>query len=97
MGTSPLCDATVAPRLSLQLHEAGAAGAAAPLGRLMELYVVPLYGLRSRRRGYEVSVMKEMMNELGMAAGPVRPPLPALTAEDRAEVQALLRKWQPVL
>ncbi|HKC10621.1 MAG TPA: dihydrodipicolinate synthase family protein [Vicinamibacteria bacterium] len=89
--------ATVAPRLSLQLHEAGAAGDAATLGRLMELYVVPLYGLRSRRRGYEVSVMKEMMNELGMAAGPVRPPLPALTAEDRAEVQALLRKWQPVL
>jgi 5-dehydro-4-deoxyglucarate dehydratase len=89
--------ATVAPRLSLQLHEAGAAGDAATLRRLMEVYVVPLYALRSRRRGYEVSVMKEMMNELGMAAGPVRPPLPALTADDRAEVSALLRKWQPVL
>src|SRR5258708_31761709 len=83
MGTSPLCDATVAPRLSLQLHEAGAAGDAATLGRLMELYVVPLYGLRSRRRGYEVSVMKEMMNELGMAAGPGRPPLPPPTPQGR--------------
>jgi dihydrodipicolinate synthase/N-acetylneuraminate lyase len=41
--------------------------------------------------------MKEMMNGLGMAAGPVRPPLPALTPEDRAAVQAMLRKWQPVL
>jgi dihydrodipicolinate synthase/N-acetylneuraminate lyase len=41
--------------------------------------------------------MKEMMNGLGLAAGPVRPPLPALTPEDQAEVAALLRKWQPVL
>jgi 5-dehydro-4-deoxyglucarate dehydratase len=89
--------ATVAPRLSLQLHEAASGGDAATLGRLMESYVVPLFALRSRRRGYEVSVMKEMMNGLGMAAGPVRPPLPALTPEDRAEVHAMLRKWQPVL
>jgi 5-dehydro-4-deoxyglucarate dehydratase len=89
--------ATVAPRLSLQLHQAGAGGDAETLRRLMEVYVLPLYALRSRRRGYEVSVMKEMMNELGMAAGPVRPPLPVLTPEDRAEVSALLRKWQPVL
>jgi 5-dehydro-4-deoxyglucarate dehydratase len=89
--------ATVAPRLSLQLHEAASGADAPTLRRLMEDYVVPLFALRSRRRGYEVSVMKEMMNGLGMAAGPVRPPLPALTPEDRAEVQAMLRKWQPVL
>jgi len=89
--------ATVAPRLSLQLHEAAAAGDSATLRRLMDTYVVPLYALRARRRGYEVSVMKEMMNVLGRAAGPVRPPLPILTPQDHADVRALLESWKAVL
>ena len=89
--------ASVAPRLSLQLHEAAAAGDAPALQRLMETYVIPLYALRSRRRGYEVSAMKEMMNALGLAAGPVRPPLPEMTPQDRADVRALLEGWKPVL
>jgi len=41
--------------------------------------------------------MKEMMNQLGMAAGPVRPPLPQLTLQDREDVERLLKKWQPIL
>jgi 5-dehydro-4-deoxyglucarate dehydratase len=89
--------ATVAPKLSLQLHEVAAAGDATALQRLMDTYVIPLYALRSRRRGYEVSAMKEMMNALGLAAGPVRPPLPEMTAQDRADVRALLETWKPVL
>jgi 5-dehydro-4-deoxyglucarate dehydratase len=89
--------ATVAPKLSLMLHEAAATGDSACLGRLMCDYVVPLYVLRARRKGYEVSVMKEMMNQLGMPAGPVRPPLPQLTLQDKEDVERLLKKWQPML
>jgi 5-dehydro-4-deoxyglucarate dehydratase len=89
--------ATVAPRLSLELHEAAAAGDSERLGRLMDEYVIPLYALRARRKGYEVTVMKEMMNAVGLAAGPVRPPLPALRAEDAADLRALLERWKPVL
>jgi 5-dehydro-4-deoxyglucarate dehydratase len=89
--------ATVAPRLSLLLHEKAAAGDANGLWRLMEDYVVPLYSFRARRKGYEVSVMKEMMNLAGLAAGPVRPPLPTLPPEDVAAVRAMLERWQPVL
>lgn len=89
--------ATVAPRLSLYLHEAASTGDTATLKRLMDTYVVPLYALRSRRRGYEVSVLKEMMKELGMAAGPVRPPLPNLSPQDRADVKTLLEIWKAVL
>ena len=63
----------------------------------MRRYVIPLYALRARRKGYEVSVMKEMMNQLGMAAGPVRPPLPQLSLEDVADVKKLLASWAPVL
>jgi 5-dehydro-4-deoxyglucarate dehydratase len=89
--------ATVAPRLSLELHEAAAAGEAARLQRLMDDYVIPLYALRARRKGYEVTVMKEMMNAAGMAAGPVRPPLAPLRPEDAGELRALLERWKAVL
>ena len=47
----------------------------AALTKLMNKYVHPLYAIRDRLRGYEVSVMKEAMEILGMPAGPVRPPL----------------------
>jgi 5-dehydro-4-deoxyglucarate dehydratase len=89
--------ATVAPRLSLELHEAAAAGDAARLKRLMDDYVIPLYALRARRKGYEVTVMKEMMKAVGLAAGPVRPPLPLLRPEDAGELRALLERWKAVL
>jgi len=89
--------ATVAPRLSLRLHETASAGEAAALKRLMDEYVIPLYALRARRRGYEVTVMKEMMNRVGLAAGPVRPPLPPLRPEDAAEVAALVERWRPMI
>jgi len=89
--------ANVAPKLALQLHEAAAGGDRATLGRLMDDYVLPLYALRARRRGYEVTVMKEMMGLLGRAAGPVRPPLPALDPADRPELEGLVEKWRPVL
>lgn len=89
--------ATVAPRLSLRLHETASVGDSAALKRLMDEYVIPLYALRARRRGYEVTVMKEMMNRVGLAAGPVRPPLPPLRPEDAAEVAALVERWRPMI
>jgi 5-dehydro-4-deoxyglucarate dehydratase len=89
--------ATVAPRLSLQLHEAASAGDGAALKRLMDDYVLPLYALRARKKGYEVTVMKEMMNLAGLAAGPVRPPLPSVRPEDLTEIRAMVEHWKPVL
>jgi 5-dehydro-4-deoxyglucarate dehydratase len=89
--------ATVAPRLSLELHEVAAAGDGERLQRLMNDYVIPLYALRARRKGYEVTVMKEMMNATGQAAGPVRPPLPPLRPEDATELRTLLERWRPYL
>jgi 5-dehydro-4-deoxyglucarate dehydratase len=89
--------ATVAPKLSLKLHEAAAAGDRSELDCLMRQCVIPLYSLRARRKGYEVTVMKEMMNRTGQAGGPVRPPLPGLRAEDSAEVDTILKAWKPFL
>ena len=89
--------ATIAPKLSLQLHEAASAGDREKLEQLMNHYVVPLYALRGRHKGYEVTVMKEIMNRIGLAAGPVRPPFASLRSEERSEVDAMIRDWSEVL
>jgi 5-dehydro-4-deoxyglucarate dehydratase len=89
--------ATVAPKLSLRLDELASAGESAALTELMNEYVNPLYAIRARRKGYEVSVMKEMMNLIGLAAGPVRPPLTNVRPDELAEIKALLEKWTPLL
>ncbi len=89
--------ATVAPKLSLALHNAAANGRSEELAQLMSDYVVPLYALRARRKGYEVSAMKAMMDMAGLRGGPVRPPLVNVRAEEREELRAILEKWQPFL
>jgi 5-dehydro-4-deoxyglucarate dehydratase len=89
--------ATVAPKLSLQLHETASSGNSAVLLQLMKDYVIPLYALRARRKGYEVTAMKEMMNIVGLAAGPVRPPLPCMRPEDMAELRKIMEHWKPFL
>jgi len=89
--------ANVAPKLSLRLHELAAAGHSAELSQLMTELVIPLYEFRARRKGYEVSVMKTMMELVGLAGGPVRAPLVDVTAKERDELRAVLEKWKPWL
>lgn len=87
----------VAPRLSIALHEIAAAGDDDTLQHLMREFVVPLYAFRARRKGYEVSVMKAMMDLLGIAGGPVRAPLVDVTDAERAELQTMLEGWRNYL
>ena len=54
--------ANVAPKLSLHLHELASKGHSPELTKLMSELVVPLYVLRGKRKGYEVSAMKAMMD-----------------------------------
>jgi 5-dehydro-4-deoxyglucarate dehydratase len=85
----------LAPRLSLALHDRATVGDVPGLRPLMEL-VVPLYAFRARRRGYEVSVMKALMDLLGLAGGPVRPPLSNVRPDEKARLRDLaeaLRSW----
>ena len=89
--------ANVAPKLSLRLHELASAGYSAELTRLMNELVVPLYALRTRRKGYEVSAMKAMMDMVGLAGGPVRPPLVDLRPEEIESLRGMLDHWQPWL
>lgn len=83
----------IAPRLSIELAEAGMARDFARLDGLMRKYVHPLYALRDRVKGYEVAAMKAAMELIGMRAGPVRPPLTACSQRDLADLHALMEVY----
>jgi len=89
--------ATVAPRLSIRLHELGETGDTEALNELLDRCVIPLYALRARRRGYEVSAMKAMMDMVGFNGGPVRPPLVNVTPEEEDELRTILSTWEKFL
>jgi 5-dehydro-4-deoxyglucarate dehydratase len=55
---------------------------------------VPLYALRTKRKGYEVSAMKVMLDMLGLRGGIVRPPLVEVAEAERAELQTILDGWR---
>jgi 5-dehydro-4-deoxyglucarate dehydratase len=84
----------IAPKLSLALADAGLKGDFVRLRELMERYVNPLYALRERAKGYEVAVMKDAMEMLGMPAGPVRPPLMNTRPNDLADLRVLMQVYQ---
>ena len=84
----------VAPKLSIKLHELGVAQATDELNQLITEHVVPLYALRTKRKGYEVSAMKTMLNMLGLSGGVVRPPLVEVTEAEQVELQAILDGWR---
>src|SRR5215813_1600465 len=89
--------ATVAPRLSLKLWELADADDPEALTELLDRCVIPLYALRARRRGYEVSAMKTMMDMVGLNGGPVRPPLINITPAEEDELRAILASWEKFL
>jgi 5-dehydro-4-deoxyglucarate dehydratase len=89
--------ATVAPRLALKLHELASGGSSEALTALLDQCVIPLYALRARRKGYEVSAMKTMMDMVGLNGGPVRPPLVSVTPEEEDELRAILATWEKFL
>lgn len=89
--------ANVAPKLSLHMHELASRRtpeADAELNDLMRDLVAPLYAMRGRRKGYEVSVMKSQMDLTGQTGGRVRPPLNDLRPEEVKEVRAMLKSWR---
>ena len=89
--------ANVAPRLSRALHDLASertAAADAELTKLMRELVTPLYAFRGRKKGYEVSVMKTMMDLTGQVGGQVRPPLNDLTPAEVKEWRGLIKAWR---
>ena len=84
----------LAPDLSIALADAGTRRDWDRLSRLMNRYVHPLYALRERARGYEVSMIKEAMEMLGKPAGPVRPPLMASRPKDLEDLRLVVESYR---
>jgi len=78
------------PEASVELYRLAAAGDYAGLSEYHHRVVRPIYALRQRRPGFEVSVMKSAMEILGYKAGPARSPLANLSDSDHAELANLL-------
>ena len=53
-------------------------------------FVLPYLGIRNRKKGYAVSIVKAGMKAIGRPAGPVRTPLMDLDAEELAQLKKLI-------
>ena len=53
-------------------------------------FVLPYIGIRNRKKGYAVSIVKAGMKAIGRPAGPVRTPLTDLDAEELAQLKQLI-------
>lgn len=80
------------PEMSAELYDLASSGDFASLRARHEEVVAPIYELRQRKRGYEVSIMKAAMELLGHKAGRARPPLANPSEAEIAELDALLRR-----
>jgi 5-dehydro-4-deoxyglucarate dehydratase len=78
------------PEASGELFRLASTGDYAGLAAYHQRVVSPIYALRQRKSGYEVSVMKAAMEILGYAAGSARAPLANPTDAERDELAALL-------
>jgi 5-dehydro-4-deoxyglucarate dehydratase len=83
----------IAPRLPIAIAEAGLKRDFDRLDALLTRCVHPLFAMRDLSRGYEVALTKRAMALAGHSAGPVRPPLKDLTAEETARLAEVLSAW----
>ena len=85
--------ANIAPRLALDLASALPGGDHA---RAMELYwqAVPFESVRARDAdANNVAAVKAGLDAVGLAGGPVRPPLRQLDGRTRREVEDIVATW----
>jgi 5-dehydro-4-deoxyglucarate dehydratase len=82
------------PRLAVEFYAALRGGDRARCEAILRDFFYPFMALRSRRKGYAVSAIKAGVRLQGFAAGPVRPPLDDLTAEEEGILAKLIEPWK---
>jgi 5-dehydro-4-deoxyglucarate dehydratase len=66
-------------------------GNQATVDQILKDFFFPFVALRNRKKGYAVSIIKAGLDAIGREAGPVRPPLTNLTAEERTLLDRIVR------
>src|SRR5471030_3150515 len=85
------------PEWALKFYDAVRARDHAAVMAGLSEFVLPYIALRNENRGYAVSIVKAGMTAIGRTAGPVRPPLTDLTADQQARLKKLIEAAQPVI
>jgi 5-dehydro-4-deoxyglucarate dehydratase len=83
------------PRTAMEFYRAVASDDQATMGRLLDQFFLPYLEIRNRRAGYAVSIVKAGARLVGRSAGPVRPPLVDLTAEEHERLASLVQAMGP--
>lgn len=83
------------PKTAMDFYRAVAADDHATVGRLLDQFFLPYLEIRNRKPGYAVSIIKAGAKLVGHDAGPVRPPLVDLSAEESAKLAALIHALGP--
>ena len=84
------------PEWALSFYDAVRAKDHAKVMAGLKDFVLPYIAIRDENRGYAVSIVKAGMTAIGRTAGPVRPPLTDLTADQLGRLKALIEKTKPV-
>jgi 5-dehydro-4-deoxyglucarate dehydratase len=80
------------PETAMQFFKALRTGERATTDRLLKSLFLPYVALRNRRKGYAVSIVKAGLRVVGRSAGPVRPPLVDLTADEQSELARMVQQ-----
>lgn len=83
------------PKTAMDFYRAVAADDHATMGRLLDTFFLPYLEIRNRKPGYAVSIVKAGARIVGHDAGPVRPPLVDLRAEETAQLAELIKALGP--
>ncbi len=83
------------PKTAMNFYRAVAADDHATIGRLLDTFFLPYLEIRNRKPGYAVSIIKAGAKIAGYDAGPVRPPLTDLSAEECDKLAALMKPLGP--
>ncbi len=78
------------PDLAVEFYKSLRAGNRGRCEEILRDFFYPFMALRSRRKGYAVAAIKAGVRLQGFDAGPVRPPLDDLTAEEEQMLLALI-------
>jgi 5-dehydro-4-deoxyglucarate dehydratase len=80
------------PEFALAFHAAVRERRQATVTRMLADFVLPYTDIRNRQAGYAVSIVKAGLTVTGHSAGPVRPPLTDLTAQELDALTVLIDK-----
>ena len=83
------------PRTAMDFYHAVAANDQGRQDRLLKDFFLPYLTIRNRMPGYAVSIVKAGAAIVGHGAGPVRPPLTDLVAEEVNELATLIKALGP--